>query len=144
GAGSVDRGHETGPIDVIRQGEATVERAPAAGPAYQHPARGEAGGMLAEATYPGGAVRRRRCDDDRAAASGAFHRRGVRGGWERDTRRAIRGGHPLYGAVGKDRPDRGIEAGQKSLSLAEGVAVEERSATGVLVRAPPPIHLVQH
>src|ERR1043166_8039409 len=113
---------------MVGEDETTVERAAAARASNAHPAGGECGGGRAETTSPGRASGRRRRKDQGAAPVGGFCR-----GGQRDSARPIHFVEALDGFVRVDGADRGIDAGEQTLRLAERVDEQEARLAGFLI-----------
>lgn len=144
GAGGGDRGEEVGPVDVIGEDEAVIERPAPAGPADGHPAGGEGGGRRGELAGPGGVVGRGRGEHEGACPQLAIRGgSGVGGGWEEDAGFSVGPVQVFDRTVAEDGADGGIEAGKHALGLAEGVAVEEGDLAVVGVGSPPGVDLVE-
>jgi hypothetical protein len=142
GAGRTDRALEAGPVGVVAEDEAAVDRAPPARAAQLHPAARERVADVAEAARPGRVLRGRRRDDERAAEERAVGDRGRdRRLGQVDAGGAVRAVERLDRAVHRDRPDRAVDAGEDALRLAERVAHDQARAAGRCIAAPPVVDL---
>ena len=126
------------PVGMVREHEAAVQRTPPPRTAHRHPAAGECIARIGEAAHPGRAAGRGRRQHQRAGERAPVGDLGdQRSRRQRHARRAVRAIQRLDRTVADDRPDRGVDAGEDALRLAEGVAEQHARTPGGRVRAPP-------
>ena len=142
---------QPGPIGMIRQHEAAIAGTPSSCAAQRHPARGEGIARIGESAQPacaGGRGRRQhqgtreRLMIGRPSTGHSAGRLAHQGGLgQADPGGAIDTVERLDGAMADDRANRGIDAGQDALRLAEGIAIKNACATRSSIGRPPGIDL---
>ena len=136
GAGLLDGLQQRGPIGVIGEHEAAVQRAPAARAPDAHPARGEGRGGGAEAAQPCRPLGERRRHDQRFGVD-----RSVRRQRQGDSLRPVDGIDPFHRLVKNQGAGAGVEHRQNALRLAHRVREQNAGAPRLPVRAPPVLDL---